>query len=179
MRSIVPLFALAVAASAPALATESVTVSPFRSVELRGGGDVTIVPGPVQRVTIINGTTQFTSFTADGRGKLRIDACNERCPRNYNLRIQIETPRVPDVAIQGGGTIGAERGFSPQDHLAAAISGGGTIDLRAVDAFEVAAAVNGGGSIAVRPRARPGTPCWSTRRSRRSRSATRSTSSRE
>ena len=63
-------------------------------------------------------------------------------------------PRVPDVAIHGGGTIGAGRGFVPQDRLAAAISGGGTIDLRAVDALEVSAAVNGGGSIAVRPRAR-------------------------
>ena len=47
MRSTVPLFALALAASAPALATEIVPVPHFRSVELRGGGDVTVVPGPV------------------------------------------------------------------------------------------------------------------------------------
>jgi hypothetical protein len=154
MRSILPLFAVAVAASAPALATEPVPVAPFASVELRGGGEVSIVPGPVQQVTLIEGSTQFTRFTADGRGKLRIDACDDRCPHNYQLRIRIESPRVPSVAIQGGGTIGAVRGFTVQDQLSAAVLGGGTIDMRAVDALDVSAAVNGGGSIAVRPRAR-------------------------
>ena len=123
-------------------------------IELRGGGEVSIVPGPVQRVTLVEGSSQFTRFIVDGRGKLRIDACNERCPHNYQLRIRIESPRVPDVAIQGGGTIGAARGFAAQDRLSAAVLGGGTIDMRAVEAYDVSAAVNGGGSIAVRPRAR-------------------------
>src|SRR6476660_4219894 len=121
MRSILPLFAVALVASAPAVATELVPVSPFRSIELRGGGEVSIVPGPVQRVTLIDGSTQFTRFTADGRGKLRIDACNERCPHNYRLHIRIESPRVPDVAIQGGGTISAARGFAAQNQLSAAV----------------------------------------------------------
>jgi hypothetical protein len=154
MRSILPLFAVAFAASAPAVASELIPVSPFRSVELRGGGQVSLVPGPVQRVILVVGSTQFTRFTADGRGKLRIDACNDRCPRNYNLQIRIESPQVPDVAIHGGGTIGAARGFAPQRQLSAAVMGGGTVDMRAVEASEVSAAVNGGGSIAVRPRAR-------------------------
>ena len=46
MRSIIPLFAVAFAASAPAVATELVPVRRFRSIELRGGGEVTLVPGP-------------------------------------------------------------------------------------------------------------------------------------
>jgi hypothetical protein len=154
MRSIVPLFAVALAASAPALATEPVPVAPFRSIELSGGGDVSIVPGPVQRVTLISGSTQFTRFVVERDGRLRISACNERCPRNYPLEIRIESPRVPSVAIKGGGTIIAARGFAPQDQLSAAVNGGGTIDLRAVDAYDVSAAVNGGGTISVRPRAR-------------------------
>jgi hypothetical protein len=131
---------------------QSVSVSPFRSIELRGGGDVEIVPGPVQRVTLLNGSTAYTTFRVENGGKLRIDACNSRCPRNYPLHIRIESPTVPSVAVAAGGTIVAARGFAPQAHLAAAVHAGGTIDLRAVDANDVSAAVNAGGDIYVRPR---------------------------
>jgi len=152
MRSSLPMFALALAISAPALAAEPVPVSAFRSIELRGGGDVTIVPGPVQRVTLVSGSRAFTSFRVVRNGRLEIDACNERCPRNYDLQIRIESPHLPSVAISGGGDIKAARGFAPQRELSAAVNGGGTIDVRAVDAADVSAAVNGGGTIFVRPR---------------------------
>ena len=152
MRSIIPLFALALGISAPAFATELIPVPGFRSVELRGGGDVTLIPSPIQRVTILAGSSAFTSFRVDRDGRLQIDACNERCPHNYNLRIRIESPHVPAVAIHGGGTIRAAGGFASERQLAAAVNGGGTIDLRAVDGVNVAAAVNGGGDIFVRPR---------------------------
>jgi len=153
MRSTVPLFLLAIAAAAPAIATETISVPSFHSVELRGGGDVSLLPGPIQRVTILSGSTQFTRIYMLRDGKLRIDACNAGCPRNYNLKIRIESPHAPDIAISGGGTIVAGNGFAPQGQLSAAINGGGTIDVRAVEAGEVSAAVNGGGKIAVRPRA--------------------------
>ena len=153
MQSVFPIFALAFAISAPALAADAVPVPHFQTIELRGGGDVSIVPGPVQRVTIVEGSTQFTTFRVIRDGKLRIDACNERCPRNYPLHIRIESPTVPDVAIAGGGTIRAGGGFAPQHELAAAVMGGGTIDVRSVAASDVSAAINGGGDIYVRPRA--------------------------
>ena len=151
MRSTLPLFVLALVAAAPAVATEVVPTQPFRSVELRGGGDVTLVPGPVQRVTILNGSSQFTHIYMFRDRQLRIDACNERCPRNYNLQIRIESPSVPTVAVSGGGSINATGGFRQSD-VTAAIEGGGTIDLRAVDASVATAAVKGGGAILVRPR---------------------------
>lgn len=154
MTSIVPMFLLAFAATTPALAAEVVPVQNFNSVELRGGGDVTIVPGPTQRVTILNGSTQFTSFRMRQNGQLEIDGCNARCPRNYNLQIRIESPQLPNVAVKAGGTIVAARGFAPQRDVSAAVSAGGTIDLRAVEAEEVSAAVNAGGDIYVRPRLR-------------------------
>ena len=103
MRSTLPLFALAIAAAAPAVATEVVPTQPFQSIELRGGGDVTLVPGPVQRVTILNGSSQFTHIYMRRDRQLRIDACNEQCPHNYNLQIRIESPSVPTVAVSGGG----------------------------------------------------------------------------
>ena len=152
-RSIIPLFVVALAASAPAVAAEPIAVGPFHSVQLRGGGDLYVVPGPVQRVTLLNGSTEFTSFRMRPDGKLEISThCDSRCPHNYNLRIQIESPTVPNVAVNAGGTIVARPGFIRQRDIAAAVSAGGTIDLRAVEADDVSAAVNAGGDIYVRPR---------------------------
>src|SRR5438477_5046879 len=108
MRSIMPLFAVALAVSAPAVATELVPVPPFRSVELRGGGNVVVVPGPVQRVTIVDGSARFTRMRVERDGKLRIDTCDEQCPHFYRLRVEIQSPDVPDLAISGGGAIAVQ-----------------------------------------------------------------------
>jgi hypothetical protein len=152
MPSTVPLFAAALLVSAPVLASEFVPVQNFRSVELRGGGTVDVVPGPVERVTIVEGTSRFTHMHVDYDGRLIINTCEERCPPMYRLRVQIQAPRVPDLAIDGGGLMVAQGGFAAQSHLNAAVNGGGRIDARAVDAASVSAAVNGGGELLVRPR---------------------------
>ena len=152
MPSTFPLFAAALAISAPVLATEVVPVPQFRSVELRGGGNLTVVPGPAEQVTILEGSSQFTRVYVDSEGKLIIDACNERCPRNYQLRVEIHSPKVPSLAVSGGGSIATAGGFAPQGHVAVAVQGGGRIDVRSLDAADVVAAVNGGGELLVRPR---------------------------
>jgi hypothetical protein len=153
MRLLLPVMVLAFAIPAPTQAAENIALPSFRSVELRGGGDVVLVRGPVQRVTILQGSSAFTRMTVERGGQLRIDACNDRCPRNYQLRIQIQAPRVPDVGVSGGGSIAVQPGFAPQSQLAAGVSGGGKIDVRALEAVTVSAAVNGGGQLLVRPRA--------------------------
>lgn len=152
MRSIVPLFAFAFAAGAPAIASETIRVPHFRQIELRGGGNVIVRPGPVQRVTLVEGSTQFTSIRVESNGRLRIDTCNERCPQLYRMRLEIQMPEIPDLAIQGGGAIGVQPGFAAGSDLSAAVNGGGRIDARAIDAASVSAAVNGGGDIFVRAR---------------------------
>src|SRR4051812_37748220 len=113
MRSILPLFAVALAVSGPALATEGVRLPMFRSIELRGGGEVMLRPSPVQRVTLIEGSAQITRFHIDRDGQLKIDVCNGRCPSNYRLRVEIQSPYAPDVAISGGGLIRAAGSFAP------------------------------------------------------------------
>lgn len=150
MRSILPLFAVALAASAPAFAVEPVAVPAFRAIQLHGGGIVTITPAPVQRVTLLEGSTQFTRIQVDREGKLKIDACNERCPHNYNLRIQIETPSIMGLGVDGGGQMTTASGFAPQKEIGVAVNGGGKIDARSIDAAAVGAAVNGGGQVLVR-----------------------------
>lgn len=149
IRSIYPLFAVALMAAAPALASEVVPVPYFNAVGLRGGGDVVIVPGPVERVTILEGSSRFTHIYVENRGSLKIDACDGPCPRSYRLRVQIESPRVPVLAVDGGGTMSVAQGFAPQRQLVAAVNGGGRIDTRAVATADVTAAVNGGGELLV------------------------------
>lgn len=150
MRSTLPIFAFALAAAAPALATEVVPVQHFRSVELRGGGIVTVAPSSVQRVTLLEGSTRFTQVRVDREGKLTIDVCNRQCPHNYRLRVRIETPAIMGLGINGGGLMTTESGFARQGEIGVAINGGGKIDARSIDAAAVGAAVNGGGQILVR-----------------------------
>ena len=152
MRSILPLFAAAFLACAPALAAELVSVPTFRSIELRGGGAVDVIPGPAQRVAILEGSSRFTRIYVENEGQLRIDTCAQTCPPDYRLRVEIQSPRAPGLAVDGGGRIITGAGFYPQRQLSAAVNGGGHIDARSVDAMHVSAAVNGGGNIFVRPR---------------------------
>jgi hypothetical protein len=149
VRSVYPLFSAALLAAAPALASEVVPVPYFDAVALRGGGDVVIVPGPAERVTILEGSSRFTHIYVERQSSLKIDVCDGECPRFYRLRVQIESPRVPTLAVDGGGAITVARGFAPERHLVAAVNGGGRIDTRAVATADVTAAVNGGGELLV------------------------------
>jgi len=151
VRSIYPVFAVALMAAAPALASEVVPVPYFDAVGLRGGGDVVIVPGPTERVTILEGSSRVTHIYVEHQRSLRIDACDGPCPRFYRLRVEIQSPRVPVLAVDGGGTMTVARGFAPERQLVAAVNGGGRIDTRAVPTGDVTAAVNGGGQLFVGP----------------------------
>jgi hypothetical protein len=150
VRSILPIFVLALAASVPAVADEIVPVPQFQGVQLRGGGEVVIVPGPAERVRILEGSSRFTHIYVDRQRTLKIDVCNENCPQLYRLRVEIQSPRVPTLAVDGGGTMSVASGFGPEREITMAVNGGGRIDTRAVDASDVTAAVNGGGELFVR-----------------------------
>jgi hypothetical protein len=152
MRSTVAIFALALATSGPALAAEQVSLPNFRSLQLRGGGEVTVRPGPVQRVIVVEGSAQISRFRVARDGQLRIAVCEGSCPRHYRLRVEVQSPTVPDLAIAGGGLIQTVGGFAPQRQLSTAVSGGGKIDALAVQANSVNAAVHGGGLVSVRAR---------------------------
>ena len=140
--------ALAAVPLSAGLAQTIVPVGPFRSVELRGGGHVTLHNGPAQRVVLNAGNLQYTSFRNED-GSLVIDACNNSCPNGrYDLEIDIATPRLDGVAVEGGGSIVGDPDL-PVQNLHAAVKGGGLIDMRAVHAQTVDAAVEGGGHIQI------------------------------
>jgi hypothetical protein len=132
-----------------------VPTGPFESVELRGGGHVLLRYGPSERVSLIQGSTDYTRFHIEDGNKLVIDTCGRdngmhECPSNYDLDVEIVTPRISGVAISGGGKIETAPGFPVQGEIDAAVEGGGNIDVRAIEAKNASAAVDGGGKIYIR-----------------------------
>jgi hypothetical protein len=134
--------------AAPAMA-EVIPVGHFDQVGLEGGGHVLLKYGPTQKVTLLSGSTQYTTFKIRDRNRLEIKACNWHCPARYRLDIEIVTPNLDAVAIDGGGHIVAASGFPSQHELAAAIDGGGHLEMQALHADTVNAAIDGGGHIDV------------------------------
>lgn len=147
--SVLALFATALI-SRSALAAETVSVPPFRSIELRGGGHVTLRPGASQQVRLLSGSTRYTRFHVRHRDQLVIDACDEDCPHRYDLDIEIVTPNIEGVALSGGGEIVSRPGFGHQNSIGIAIRGGGEIDVRSIPAIGANAAIDGGGNILLR-----------------------------
>jgi hypothetical protein len=145
----------AVAAFAGALATTiasaqiSVPLARFDGVELRGGGHVVLRYGAQQKVMLLQGSTQYTKFGIGNGSKLVIDACNADCPTHYDIDIEIVTPDIRAVVIDGGGRIESAPGFPAQGAITAAVNGGGHIDMRAIAAQNGTAAVDGGGHIEI------------------------------
>src|SRR5436305_9101186 len=74
-----PLVTAALAVAATAFAVEVVPVPQFRSVELRGGGAVTVVPGPAERDTIVEGSSPFIYMRVGHEGTIRITTCDDSC----------------------------------------------------------------------------------------------------
>jgi Putative auto-transporter adhesin, head GIN domain len=140
------------AASAAASAGETVAVPAFKAVELNDGGHVTVRHGATQRVTLVEGSLQYTRFVMKDH-TLRIESCFVRhCPRDYRIKVEIVTPSVLGLAVNDGGILRAEGAFPEQDSVAAAVSDGGIVDARAIPAKSVAAAVSDGGRVMVNAR---------------------------
>ena len=153
--AIAALIPLAACASAPAIAQAQVDVAAFDAIDLRGGGHVTVRHGVRQRVTLLRGDLATSRIEVGSRRgnerSLVIEACRTSCS-DYDLRVEIVTPDIGAVAVTGGGEIEFESGFAAQRALALSVTGGGSIDARAVPAQDVAASVRGGGSIQTEPR---------------------------
>ena len=132
--------------AAPAATQTPVPISAFDSIELRGGGTVTIRHGGRQRVTLLSGDLDTSRFSVDEQGKLTITACRNSC-HDYRLRVEIVTPDLEGVGIRGGGSIRTEGDFPYRDVLAAGVHGGGSLDVAAIEAGIVTAGIQGGGSI--------------------------------
>jgi hypothetical protein len=123
----------------------------FKSVQLRGMGHVIIRHGDVQRVTLLKGDSNVTQVHMDryGNDQLVIDACRNDCPSDYELVVEIVTPAISGVAIDGSGKIETQGSFPRMDRLNAAINGSGDIDVHGIAAERSDAAISGSGNIKV------------------------------
>lgn len=146
--------AAAIVTVAPVVASAQ-TVMPtdrFTSVDLHGGGKITIRQGPVQRVTLVRGDPKVARFEVTDRdrgGRLVMSPCEGFCWGSHHFEVEIETPELNGVAIHGGGHIVAHGAFPSQGAVAASIHGGGEIDMKDVPAKSASASIHGGGRIQV------------------------------
>jgi hypothetical protein len=125
-----------------------VPLSSFRALDLHGGGDVVLKHGPVQRVTILKGSLQYSELRVVN-GTLDVSACASwwRCPPGYDFKVEIVTPMLSTVAVHGGGNLTTEGPFPQQDKLSLDIHGGGDADLRAIPVRNATVSVHGGGDL--------------------------------
>ena len=149
--AVTQLYALALAMPAPVVAQTGVSLAPFDSVELRGGGELLLRHGPTQRVTLLKGSLDYTRVTIADGGRLVIDRCKSRCPKGYDLEIEIVTPDIAGISVADGGTIQSRGSFPRQAKIGAAVRDGGTIDIRSMSVDSVTASVEEGGIIFTMP----------------------------
>lgn len=128
-----------------------VTLAQFSSVELRGGGKVILRNGPVQRVTLLKGSLNHSQVTVASGDQLIIEKCGNRCPREYELQIEIVAPDIAGISVTDGGTIEVRGTFPRRAELRVAVSDGGAIDIRSMTVDSVVASVNQGGTIFTKP----------------------------
>jgi hypothetical protein len=139
---------LGILGSLPAQAQAPAAEPAFQSIELRGGGTVTVRHGPAHRVTVRSGGADRT-IRNEG-DKLVIDRCRRPCPGGHRIEVEIATPGLAGISVADGGVIQLAGGFPAQAEIAAAVNSGGTIDMRRLGTARVKASVAQGGRIFAR-----------------------------
>jgi hypothetical protein len=135
------------AMSVPVVAQTVAPLATFSSVEMRGGGKAILRHGPAQRVTLLKGSPHYTSVTIAPGSHLDIEKCKRKCPRGYDLEIEIVTPVIARISVANGSTMQSRGGFPRQAEIGVAVSNGGTIDIRSMAVERVTASVDQGGRI--------------------------------
>lgn len=134
----------------PALLEPANAVAPegFESIELQGGGIVTVRHGPTRTVTVTFKNPD-RPIRSDG-DRLVIAPCSGVC-RDKHIEVDIVTPAVSRLAVTDSGIIHVVGDFPRQAAVAASVTNGGTLDIRWLEADSVSASVSHGGRILARP----------------------------
>ena len=131
--------------------SEPMRLAPFRSVELTHGGRVILRSGPTQRVTFLKGSPDYTRVTVRDGDHLLVEKCTRKCPRSYELELEIVSPVLSRVSVSEGGTLQSRGDFPRQAEIDVTVHNGGTVDIRSMRAASVTASVLSGGRIFVKP----------------------------
>ncbi|MGH9959070.1 MAG: hypothetical protein ACREBC_18390 [Pyrinomonadaceae bacterium] len=103
--------------SPPFVMQTEVPVKPFASVELRDGGMVILRHGPTPRVILRKGSREGTGVMIVDGDRLVINKCKNRCPRGYDLEIEIVAPGITRIVVADGGTIQSRGNFPRQANI--------------------------------------------------------------
>jgi hypothetical protein len=128
-------------------------LAPFNSVEALDGGHVILRAAPTRRVTLLRGSLDYTRMEVVDGGRLVIDKCASKCPRGYQLEVEIAAPSFARLSIANGGRMQSSGDFPRQSQLTVAVAHGGAIDIRSMVVDRVTASVDQGGAIFTVPRA--------------------------
>lgn len=131
--------------------SEPMSVAPFRSVEVRNGTHAILRHGPTQRVTFLKGSPDYSQVTVASGGGLVIDKCRRKCPRGYELEVEIISPELARITVAQGGWLESRGSFARQAAIGVTVDNGGTIDIRSMSVESVTASVLSGGKILTKP----------------------------
>lgn len=129
---------------------QTVSLAPFTSIKLNSGVKAVLQYGSPQRVTLLKGSGDI-SLIEVAQEQLVIDKCRDKCPRGYELQVEIVTPLINAIAVANGGLIESRGDFPLQTAMSLAVSHGGTVDARTISANNITAAVAQGGRILANP----------------------------
>ena len=129
---------------------QAVRLAPFTSIELDGGVKAVLQYGSPQRVTLLKGNGDISLITVTEE-RLVIDKCRDKCPRGYELHVEIVTPLITAISAANGGVIESRGNFPLQPAMSLAVRHGGTVDARTISANNITAAVAQGGRIFAKP----------------------------
>lgn len=129
---------------------QALSLAPFTAVELDGGVKAVLQYGSPQRVKMLKGSGDVSLITVT-QERLVIDKCRDKCPRGYELHVEIVTPLITAISAANGGTIESRGEFPHQSAMSLAVSHGGTVDARAISANNITSAVSQGGRILAHP----------------------------
>jgi len=152
LRTLIALALFILLACLSATPATAQSVAPFTSVALRGGGTVVIRAGDTQSVTLLKGSARYTRIAVEAGDRLIVDNCPDRCPRDYDMKVEIVTPRIAALSVTDGGTMQSLGDFPAQDSVRATVDQGGAIDIRSMEAANVDASIAQGGRIFTAPK---------------------------
>lgn len=158
MRKSLLLSAAAAAAliGGAASADTTVPVQRFHSVSIEGMGHITFIHGAQQRVVLKEGDTSNTQvYVKDG--DLVFKSCpgkglfgwTSSCPMSYRLTVEVTTPDISAVEIDGSGKIDSRGPFPRQPKLDIEINGSGNVDVMGIPAGTSSVGIHGSGKVRV------------------------------
>src|SRR5204862_6360206 len=111
IRTILPALALAALLPSAALAKQVISLPPFKSIQLHGGGQAVLRHGDRQRAVLIKGDPAIAEIRATGDGKLVLSPCRDWCWGEHTLEGEGTTPAIAAIPGHGGGELQARAGF--------------------------------------------------------------------